>query len=640
MNTLLPRSAALGLLFIAPLASTADAQELFGRWEDTPSDFSFELFIDPTAPGPGSPNNPLNPYRTISAALNFITNNFIFDPGTGLDAQCQPTGPGSATANFRFTLNLAPGLYSQSNGESFPIRLPAHGFSVEAWPFGGDALYDRPVIDPGNGLSPWTCSGDGFEAILIDWVGSEDAPATVIQGLEIRNANPGIRIDPSLIPGQVPALPAEPLAVEVRNCWIHDCQTGIEIGTAEGFTSTHVIEDNDVGDDTPILGPAIEETNSGFASTLYRSNRIQLYEEGIRVSGNGSERTAPRLFSNFIQLGERMVNLFDCRSFLTNNTVAYAVDFTAVPVVNGVTISGGSARLANNLIWCPDTPTLVPAIDLDILGGAAVTQVTNLVEDTATLTPLLAGGDAHPGFTPVDLHLTAASPMIGAGTNAMVFSTPLTVLSEPLGGLWFRTDVSVDNDLDGRAFLSIAENDYIATQVDIGGDEFLALGAGGRPECRIELAGGPLVDQFGNVLPVSVAGNDRTWAADFELGGPAGGLWFLYLGFGFFDDTIDPAIGVSVPNGSIYQNTVASALLPGIAPTLGNVLFDFFGPSTNVSAGIFGPNGTADLPNFPLGSFSSSLQELEWPYQILTFDFATGRFAASNRLKVELNVGP
>jgi hypothetical protein len=608
-----PTLAGLGIAAALLASSRPQAQEFFGRWEDEGLDNSIELFVAPGGGGGGTADNPFPSITQALALVSLILN----------DPAVTPPAP---TVPVRITINVAPATYDQAGtGEIFPLRIPARGVALETWPNGSLPPNDRPLI-----------SGVGFLPVIqVDWMGDLTVPSSVIHGLELQNGNPGIEIDPSLL--SAPTM--EPVGIEIRQCFVHDCAPGIRITTAANFVTHHVVEDNDIGDLTPILHFAVREQNFGSASTLYRSNRIQLYEEGFNVT-NGAEvaACAPRLFSNTVQRCERTVNLTNCDSHLINNTIAFAVDFTAVPAVTGVTITGGTFELDNNLIWCPDTPTLVPAIDLTI-NGAIGTQVANVIEDaTPALFPLLVGGDVHLGMFPSDLHLSPGSPLIGAGS---VVEAGLGVRSVPVaGGPLARTDVSMDVDTDGRLFASAGE--AIPT-VDIGADEFHDTLPSGAFDARIEFPTTPTQDRFGNInaQPLGVAlppGISRRWNADLAFSGPPNGFFGLFLGHGYFDEVLDPVFGVSTENGPIYQNL---ALLPlGI----GNLMLDIKpGAGTYISAGggFFDATGAAAMTGVTVAQFAdASVQEVEWYFQVVTLDFATGRLALSNRARMELSERP
>ncbi len=614
--------AALVLASTLTLNASLQAQELLGRWEDVPNDLSLELFVSPTGSDLTGTATPSNPVRSITAALN-LTQVLFLDPVIFNNPVQQPNP-------IRITINVAPGSYSASTGEVFPLRMPAHGLSLETWAGGSASLLDRPRIDAGQSV-----------AIQVDWIGAESMPATVIQTLEIQNASIGILIDPSLVSPQFTAVPVVPLAVEIRQNYIHDCQQGIELTTVEDSRSTYVIEDNDIGDNSLISGIAILEENQGTASTLYRSNRIQCYEEGIRVTGVSAEDTVPRLFSNFIQIGENLVTIRNCNSFVINNTVAFAMDFTFVSSVSGISLQGGSCRLANNIIWCPVTTFGTPATDLTN-SGAILTSITNLIEDSpGGLTPGFIISDLHPGQAAANLHLGSNSMMIAAGTNSEVAAPVVTTRSTQAGTMVVRTDVSVDNDLDGRVFLSAVEAGPTA-RVDIGGDEFVALQSDGDRECRITLPASSNQDRFGNLiaLPISPATPTlRTWQANLQLSGPPNASWTLIQGYGYFDQITDPALQVPTQNGSIYQNLLAGSAF-GI-PSLGNVSVDLSGAHYILISGTFNDTGTTTLANFDMAkNINVSFQETELNLQMITNDPATGRIAASNRIKVEFNDRP
>ncbi|MEM7308684.1 MAG: DUF1565 domain-containing protein [Planctomycetota bacterium] len=607
------RGAAVLAGALLAFSSTSRAQELYGRWED---DFAgvgetLEYYVSPSGDDLTGAGTPDAPWRSITRALS-LAQVIWLDPAV--------ITPPLSPLPIQITINVAPGMYDAENGEVFPLRCPAFGLSLETWPNGSTAGGNRPVIDPAFAET----------AILVDWVGNESIAPSVFQALEIQNTPTGIHIEPSLLTAGLEGV----LAVEVRESFIHDAGFGIHIVTGPGFRSTHVIEDNDIGDETAVQGAGIREENSGVASTLYRSNRVQLYEFGIMIDGNGPTTTVPRLFSNFVQLGENLLEINDCSSFVVNNTIAFALDFTVIPEVNGVTIGGGFVQLHNNILWNPETPSGLAAIDLTI-SGAGTTQATNLIEDNAGgLTPGFVGGNIHPGFVAADLHLLPTSAMIGAGTNAQVFDPADTVDSTTAGSLFVRTDFPVDNDMDTRLFLSSVEAGPAAV-VDLGGDEFLGLNPAGAPECRITMPNTPTQDSRGHVLAQpggTLSSSD--WTGTFTLSGPPNGLWFLLLGFGFFDAVADPNAGVVVPNGSVYQSLMVPTL-----PSMGSLQLDLIF-QLNALNGSFNVLGVSTVPALALGTAPTSFAEAELYLQMLTFDPVTQRTAASNRQRVELNERP
>ena len=604
------RALALGALLGAP----AQAQlTLFGPWEDDASMLvgSVELFVAPTGSDVNGTGTAANPYRSITRALEVAGAN-IGDPAN-------PVAP-FPPVPVLYSINVAPGTYNADEGEDFPLRMPARGLALEAWPWGASAGAERPKIEVSGGQV----------GIQVDWEGALGVPHSVIQNFEIEGGESAI----DLVPADLMEAPLDTLGVEVRGNDIHDALFGIRIQTEAEWIAEHVIENNTIGDKTAVQGRAITETVRGFSSTLYRSNRVRMYEEGIRVTNEPGGVAVPRLFSNFVQLGESLVVLENCQSHVLNNTLAFAVDFTIVPFVQGLELSGGQAELHNNILWCPDTPSQTPAKPL--VSNAMLFQQANRIGGNALPGPGLLGGDLHPGYAITDLHLSPFSPMIGAGVNHRVAHPTHTVQSVLVQGQVLRTDVSVDNDLDGRFYRAAIETE-VDPRVDIGGDEFIDLTPGLLPACRIEMPVTALQDSFGNLLATGSppSSDTRSWMVDFDLWGPPNGLYVLLLGFGFYEQTLDAGLQLLAPNGALWQHS--SYPLSG----LGNLRLDF-DPFLHltVTTGSFGPNGTDAQHGLSLGSTDVSAQEAEWCFQMLTFDLSSQRVGASNRITLELNETP
>jgi hypothetical protein len=609
-------------------ASTLHAQQFLGDWEDQAGSVAtIELYVSPTGSDTTGTGSPGNPWRTVSFAAG-VARTFLADPLLPVT----PNDPVPAPV----TINVEPGLYDTViAGEVFPIRAPAHGLTIETWrPTGAAAPFDRPNL-MGAGIPTFTL-------ILVDYVGDQSLPASTFQTLELSDAREGIAIDPGI--NSPP--PGEPFGVQVRQNYFHDLLTiALRIQTDPHFCTRHIIEDNDFGDllgEVRILGWAVREASQGIATTLYRSNRIQNYEEGLEVlAGFGIGGIArPRIFSNFVQLAERSITLRECDSFVINNTVAFASDYTAAPSLDGVRFFGGTFVLSNNILWCPLDPSspAIPAVDLQILGGAVGTMVTNTSEDVPTdPAPLFVGGDAHPDAipsVPVDLHLSRISPMIAAGTNAEALDPIVTIRSIFAGPMVVRTDITTDIDLGGRIHRSgLAVEAGLLPLVEIGADEVQYVSEdddGIAFDSRIEFPVTATQDRFGHVI--AQPATTFLWLLDLDLSGPPGGVFGMVIGFDFLDTVLDPTLGVLTENGPVYQNAFLGAL------SLGNLLIDL-SPTSSASAfaGIFDPAGTATIVGVPLAVGGAGLAEAEWYFQMVAFDLA-GRGALSNRPKIELDV--
>ncbi|TAJ18805.1 MAG: DUF1565 domain-containing protein, partial [Planctomycetota bacterium] len=488
------RSRAWLLAAVAALSSPALAQQFVGNWEDpggagTPT---VEFFVSPAGSDITGTGTNANPWRTVSFAVASAA------PFIGTSATPAPT-PAPVS------INVEPGTYDTAAGEMFPISVPAFGVTIETWrptATGNPAPFDRPSL-VGTGFAP------NRPLINVDFIGTPGLPPSTIQTLEFSNSREGLRLEPGVL-----GVPIDiPIGVEVRQNYFHDCfAIALRIDTAADLTARHIVEDNDFGDLVEdlnaIFGWAVREASSGTSSTLYRSNRIQNYEEGIQVLAVNKGIAAPRIFSNFIQLAERSVTLDDCDSLVINNTIAFATDYTGAPALEGLTINGGTFVVSNNILWCPIDPGSpgTPAVDLTI-NGAVGTLVTNTNEDIpADPAPQFVGGDAHPNAIPtfpVDLHLTSTSPNIAAGTNAEALDPINTVRSVVVGGTIARTDISVDIDLGGRIHRSgLAVEAGAVPLVEIGADEVEFTGADVVFEfgSRIDFPVTATQDRFGHVL--------------------------------------------------------------------------------------------------------------------------------------------
>ncbi|MEO0649429.1 MAG: hypothetical protein AAFZ65_01975 [Planctomycetota bacterium] len=599
---------ALAALALLGLTSNASAQ-LLGDWEDSTFQ-TVEVYVSPTGldvfPN-GTLNDGLNPscpLQTLQAVES------AYGPIFGLAA---------------FTINLAPGIYAPPTDGSFTIT--AFGTSVETWNNGsGGGPLQRAVLDAQGGI-----------AIEVTSIGQPTLPPSVIDGLEFMSAGSAVNIDT----GAAPAGQDITLAVEIRDNLMEDCFNGVSWFTDASLKERHVIENNIIGDDTLRQAAGLFAIHNGLSSTLIRSNVVSGFEEGITILNSNSaspDRVRPRVFSNFVRLGERLVNLFDTDAVVINNTVAFAYDFTVVPSVSGIDWRGGTLELHNNILWNPLTPSGTTANDL--LTAGTVNQTSNLNEDVALNTPGFAGGDAHPASTLTDLHLSSTSAMIGAGNLAEVAAVPGTVRSIATGSMRTRIDLAVDVDLDSRVHRALGEP---SIAVDIGADEFHAVSENGRDYERIDLVNPAGVtpatqDALGNLSPLpplpGQLGNQRRYEATLYLTGQPGALWFINYGIGYLDTVLDPAVGLQVQNRYVFQNTFAL----GIS---GNLQLDLVTPLGGASTlfGVFDPMGDATAV-FPFGTVNvappTSLLEAESWLQMVSVD-AAGLVRNSNRVTVELN---
>lgn len=630
----------------AAISPCLAAQDLLGHWDAAtmvPTQAAYSLYVDAanTGPADGSVNNP---YPTITDALV----NWVY-PFHG-----HPTyNPGVTPVPFNFSINVKDGTYAT---ETWPLELPANGVSLESW-FDEDSGPDaRAILQPGGGV----------EAIRVNWLGIEELFPSVIQGLQIEGGTRGILVDPA----QLSTPGTEPVSVEIRDNIILGSFTGIELQTRAHWASLYVIEGNEIGDNLTAPGKKQPMSNGNAAvlerceqyaaaSTLYRSNRAQLYDTIIDILSvadpiNGNLPCVPRIFSNHFQLGETIVSTDNCDTFLINNTLAFAVNYGATPVPTTLSVTGGQLEYHNNIVWSPDTAfPYFAASPTDEVIPAGTIATTNLVFDvTPAALPFMASGD----FLPVpyaglmDLHLTAGSVnAIGLGTNDSAADMANDTVRSwqfdtvPVGIMTVRTDVNLDVDYDSRISNSGVVNGAEAVPtVDIGGDEFKFEIVPGRRNGRLEMTrrdgtapdtqnalGVVIPDEF--PMPGSI---DRSWSVELFADGPANGLFIIYAGFGFDETILDVQAGgptITTQNDHVYQNLFLDVF------SLGSLGVDPDPAITlNLGSGAFDAMGVGSFPvNFYFDDLS--YLEAETHFQMVILDPATGRWSLSNRLKVELD---
>ncbi len=643
--------------------SVATAQQFLGHWDDqsgvTPpgGTQSIDIFVDASAPLGGIGTATL-PFRTITEGLA-LPQLLTGYPGI----------LGSVVTDIRFTINVAPGLYDAN--EIFPLDLPANGVSLETWNDGTFLPDDRAIITSAGG-----------PAVRVAWIGEESMPASVIQGLDI-TGGPAILVSPATF-GTDPG--TEVLSVEIRDNRIAGSR-GIELETPPGFSTQYVLENNDIGREafeilSGVGGVGVSEVcfKEAAASTLYRSNRIQLYERLLSIDNQsglgkaGALTCVPRLFSNILQFGETLAAISNCDTFLINNTLAFAVNLGGNPAPVGLSVTNGSLELHNNILWSPDVTgggALQAAMPIDLILTNVVLPnppLANIIFDqvgipTAANSPNFVDGNVVPTplVIPMDLHLTPASvAAIGQGSLASAIDLTETVRSwmypsVPMGIETVRTDVSLDNDLDSRVHNSgVAGDAGLPPMVDIGGDEFRQLlpFVGARPirDGRIEFtdrmgACPPTQNALGNVVPeLNPVNPNQPYLVTLFLDGQPNGAFVVFITIGFFEEIFSPAIAGLTPNDALYQNFYLPIL------GLGSLAFDLNpGLSVSIAGGLFDANGEAIVnhrltfgqPIFdPMGN--SVIDEAECYYQMATFDPAppAGRWGVSNRVKFELDQRP
>ncbi len=636
------RTSALLLAGASFFAARTSAQTTyFGPWVDTGSSTSIELYVDAVS---GDDNNsgivfdPAQPMRTLSATVAFAN---------------QLVAGGLAV-----TINVFPGTYGVGNGEIFPIAFPDRGLTIEALgvePGAGN----RALLTPqGFQFAPGTRSA----TLLVDTFGAPTLPPSVIRGLEILTdgAANAVRIDPANpLPGTMESavevrdcfihgLGGQP-AVEVTN------SAGHSIPLMHEFESNVIVHDGPNGG-AGKTGVRVFNTSPAPSSVMFRSNQIARFQTNLEVnpgiqSPAQREQCRPRLFSNIIQVAQNNVVLTDCNALLVNNTIAYALNLSTTINAYGLLTSVASRHvLINNLFWNPSFDQNLNFVAAESPAEAAIqigsvgtiardiwtngtpvdTQLSrnNCNEDGTTwlmengapdltdvrIQPRFAGStalfanDAHPRFArlpalpnlPKDLHLSAFSLLIDAGTLAAVQDTipPINtpaISVETLGatGISVRRDVNLDVDLDPRL------GGVAMLMPDIGGDE-----ATDGTRLRRDV-GAPLperLDTIGNLRPLALNPNNIDHRTSLLIDMPAGAnrnfLVMMFMGGGFEDGlTIAEPVGGGltrmhfVSNRSMYQSSVVN--IPGVVS--GQLAFDPFTPGSTTSLGFAVVPGSANI---------------------------------------------
>ncbi len=576
--------------------SAASAQfELLGKWEDTPTVMSLELTV---GPGP--------PLPTITSAL---------------------AAAGPALGVVPVTINVQPGTYNFLTGEAFPILLPAHGVTIEA-----AALSPTLPIVSGAGTVPVPAA-----VFLFATVGNPLLPDSVIRGLQIQTANaPGsadIRI--AAVPVGAPVPPAR-VAPEIRDCFLTgDHDIGVDILSVPNTLVTPLLERN------LIITPGGPSLNAGrigvnivgglsLISPVVRCNDINRFQTNLSMTGvAGLDLDCrPRIQSNFIQSGNTNVLVDTCAPFLVNNTIAFAFEgvVPVVPAAVGLQLTNVTTLvLTDNCLWNP-VQVLAPAIDVLFVPPFPGIPFFNVDEDNTLSTlfpglnfgpplfiPQFVGGNGGGMGPPVDLHLTAGSPLINAGVS-FDSATPgpgPAVIPAALGAaapVPIRRDFAFDLDFGARLVTGAVS--------DIGADEFVPRGTLLTPVV------GPSLDGLGNVL--ATAG---VWTAPVLVTGTAGDFCVLVAGTGNFD-TVTVG-GVPFDNRAVFEHTFMTN------PLLGNVAIDLVAPGFVVVASFPLPAGGA-VVNVSFGGFSPAFVESEVFLQAVTID-GTGAGEISNRLQFDMN---
>lgn len=625
-----PRNLGMAAVFALVAASTASAQDpAYGDWFAAGN----ELYVSPTGT-PAGPGTLAQPFSSIGDITSLINLDLLANP---------------------LTINVLSGTYNAASGETFPIVLPAHGVSVEAFDLRAGG---RPVFDAAGTLA--------LETIIFSSVGNTELPDSVIRGLDIRhdtfmNNSAELRIDvPTPLEG------VERIAVEVRDCEISGSATvGVDMVGREGIEFECVLERSLI---FPVNGKEQNASvgvrvlgESGPTSPVIRSNQIQSFPTNVQFQG-GDLANQPRLWSNFIQVGGTNLDVNDSSPYVVGNTIAFA--FAPSNAV-GIRLTGVTEMtLANNLIWNPqhggmgynplDVTGDFSSFDWDPIRGAWF----NLDEDDALYNyvtlgfglpnfgpvstgdvPGFVGGDLGAGPLVTDLHLTAGSLMRERGVDLETTTgDPFFSVGEVPGlpaSIFVRRDHSHDGDFDAR---------ITGQYIDIGADECIEPLPAVAPLVSLTrtsmlmptIGTGNDLDELGNLHPDG-AGN---WATQVSVTGTSGDLIMLISGVGFADTIPNPGAGpATLGNKALYENLLLSGLIyPGMLG--GSSLSTGISPLNTVL--ITGGISTGVPLSIPVGfgAFNPAFVEAEAHLQAfaLTVDGNGATvIQTTNRLSLDLN---
>ncbi|MDF1800057.1 MAG: hypothetical protein P1V81_12840 [Planctomycetota bacterium] len=607
-------------------SASAQTMEFFGDWVQ-PTAQEFYVSSTATAPFLGTLQNPA---QTVTQALALPNMNLGVDP---------------------VTINVMdPGPFTAALGEVYPIMLPAHGISIEAYGANG-------------ALPTFLAQGSaGSETFFFNTVGNPDLPDSVLRGLELQNddLNPGVssvlRIE-AMNPTPAEALRVAP---EVRDCRIisNGASYGVRIASEPGIELVPVLERNWIdyvqGKESAATAGVWVLGDVSPTSPLIRANEIQHYPTNVLLEG-GDLTHQTRLQGNFIQVGGTNVRVDGCAPFVIGNTIAYADDPLAPVGIEWVNVI--EMALINNLIWNPTQPgSMIDPIDAQgdplVFTGGDRMGWFNYDEDEALFAmglpasfgPILLG--APPGFVGgdlgqnqllTDLLLTPGSVIIEIGeageylpvTSGAPF--PSTEVPGAPGPIVVRRDQAHDIDFEPR---------IVGFLPEMGADEFTGIAtaavvAFGRGASIAPTVGSPFgadLDDLGNLSPAA-----GQWLTSVDILGTPGDLVILLSGVGFFDTINDPAFpGIAIENTALHQNFLMdSSVLPGLIST-SSIGIDLGAGQANVGFVVIPAGGVASLPvNF--GAVNAAFLEGEAHLQGIAFDPALTLVQATNRLTLELN---
>lgn len=580
---------------VAALAAFATAQN-FNQWNPR------QFYVSPAGSDTNSGTSVGNAFLTITHALSVTT-----------------LTPGVATA-----INVLPGNYAMNFanpllGETFPLTMPVKGVKLEA--------YAPGVVIDAFGSAPGT---PVIDVVTPSPLGT--LPASIVRGLDITGGSVGVSV--SATPVTLPSGADPVLRPEIRDCRIHHNLGpllgggfGIKVSNNSNLRTEVVIENNEIDHhgtlNVPSAGIRIATSTADAAdSTLIRGNNIHDQEVGVDMNRNAGY-CRPRLFSNFIWHHEQHVFINKAGPILVNDTLAFAIPFSSLPVLRGVNhaAAGNAASdevipaslqmngqkdlcvIRNCILWnpavggfpCPEIsgpgPFCIGFDDVEDMGNAS--NVFNRGNVVVIPNP----GPSFVG-APADLHLTNTAGQIEKAE--LTFLVP-GVFIDLDGRGPVRLDIGTDIDGDSRNIDFIKTNAAFAP--DRGGDEVRAAG-----DVHLDAVG---VDRFGNIAMTPVA--------NFTLNLTKRANEFAAI-----------LVWMSDPAGPVdmnYANTLLSPWGNQLLPSAGMVTLITTNQTTQ-------PLSTLSIP---LGVANPVFAECELYYQGMTVDLATMKGDISNRVRVEFN---
>jgi hypothetical protein len=519
-------STAVSLAVLALLSgSRAAAQQL-------------HVYVDSATTSPFQGLKPTLAFATIPEAINQAT------------AQFAQLAPGQFV-----TIHVAPGTYAAA------LQLPAHGIRIE--PYGNGAM---PTI-----TAPVVVATGGNPAL-----GSTTLERLHFLASSTFGGNHQLSITPA----------AGSASVRVTGCRFTvdtPLQACIDIQSAGAIQVAHVVERSTFVSnlDTEYIVAIQEFSVAGddapYASCLYRANDITNFETSLFVVGSDGfeSRMRPRILSNAMRSGERIVEIRSASPRCVNNTVALFKDFgnAAQDLAGlwGISFAGCTDYVvANNIVWFEPTVGIDRG---DLAGDLATAAVApsvvthNYLSDTLGNTNPLLGGTGP--------QLAATSGLDTQGNVAWC----LPPLSMPWAGGSVAVDVAVDFQGDMR--LRVA-----------GTSPYVAIGCDQLAAPRAAVLPGTGVDAFGNLLfgqGTGPATGSVLPTAPFTIrttGLPAGGAMLMAMSL-LPDGFVLP--GTTTPIDSVLQHLFSAPFGSVTTLPVAPLLF------STAAASPIAANGTADL---------------------------------------------